>query len=194
MTILFPSTPIPDLVHITPLVRIRCGQGGIFLRRKLPIFYSAILLTGVNLLLRLVSTSFQVYLSGQIGAAGIGLLQLVMSVGALAMTAGMGGIRTATMYLTAEELGRKRPQNVTWVLSGCFLYSILCSGAIAIALYFTAPFLAEHWVGDPRIIGSLRLFALFLPLVCLCGCMTGYFTAAAPWLRWRSASRCAIWR
>ena len=148
------------------------------MRRKLPIFYSAILLTGVNLLLRLVSTSFQVYLSGQIGAAGIGLLQLVMSVGALAMTAGMGGIRTATMYLTAEELGRKQPQNVSWVLSGCFLYSILCSGAIAIALYFAAPFLAEHWVGDPRIIGSLRLFALFLPLVCLCGCMTGYFTAA----------------
>ena len=161
-----------------PLVRIRFGQGGIFLRKKLPIFYSAILLTGVNLLLRLVSTSFQVYLSGQIGAAGIGLLQLVMSVGALAMTAGMGGIRTATMYLTAEELGKKRPQNVTWVLSGCFLYSILCSGAIATALYFAAPFLAENWVGDLQVIGSLRLFALFLPLVCLCGCMTGYFTAA----------------
>jgi stage V sporulation protein B len=101
-----------------------------------------------------------------------------MSVGALAMTAGMGGIRTATMYLTAEELGRKKPQNVTWVLSGCFLYSILCSGVIATALYFAAPFLAENWVGDPQIIGSLRLFALFLPLVCLCGCMTGYFTAA----------------
>ena len=149
------------------------------MRRKLPIFYSAILLTGVNLLLRLVSTSFQVYLSGQIGAAGIGLLQLVMSVGALAMTAGMGGIRTATMYLTAEELGKKRPQNVTWVLSGCFLYSILCSGIVAAVLYFAAPFLAEHWIGDPRVIDSLRLLALFLPLVCLCGCMTGYFTAAS---------------
>ena len=70
--------------------------------KKLPIFYSALLLTGVNLLLRLVSTSFQVYLSGRIGAAGIGLLQLVMSVGTLAMTAGMAGIRTATFYLTAE--------------------------------------------------------------------------------------------
>lgn len=146
--------------------------------RKLPIFYSAILLTGVNLLLRLVSTSFQVYLSGQIGAAGIGLLQLVMSVGALAMTAGMGGIRTATMYLTAEELGRKNPQNVTWVLSGAFLYSLLCSGLVAGALYFAAPFLAENWVGDGQTVGALRLFALFLPLVCLCGCMTGYFTAA----------------
>ena len=51
-----------------------------------PIFYNALLLTGVNLLLRFVSTSFQVYLSGRIGAAGIGLLQLVLSVGALAIT------------------------------------------------------------------------------------------------------------
>lgn len=146
--------------------------------RKLPIFYSALLLTGVNLLLRLVSTSFQVHISAQIGAAGVGLLQLVMSVGALAMTAGMAGVRTATMYLTAEELGRRRPQNVTWVLTACFLYSILCSGAVAAILYIAAPFLAQNWIGDIRTLGAIRLFAAFLPLVCLCGCMTGYFTAA----------------
>ena len=72
------------------------------------------MLTAVNLLLRFVSTSFQVYVSGRIGAAGVGLLQLVMSVGALALTAGIAGIRTATMYLTAEELGKKRPQNVVF--------------------------------------------------------------------------------
>lgn len=146
--------------------------------KKMPIFYSALMLTGVNLLLRLVSTSFQVYLSGRIGAAGIGLLQLVMSVGSLAMTAGMAGIRTATMYLTAEELGRKRPGNVIWVLSGCFLYSILCSGAVAVALHAFAPFLAQNWIGDPRTVDAIRLFACFVPVCCLCGVMTGYFTAA----------------
>ena len=148
------------------------------MRKTIPIFYSALLLTLVNLLLRMAGTSFQVYLSGRIGAAGIGLLQLVMSVGGLAMVAGMGGIRTATMYLTAEELGRKNPQNVIWVLSGCFLYSIVFSGAIAILLYTFAPQIAEHWIGDLRTIGALRLLAGFLPVTCLCGVMTGYFTAA----------------
>ena len=146
--------------------------------RKLPIFYNALLLTGVNLLLRLVSTSFQVHISGRIGAAGVGLLQLVMSVGGLALTAGMAGIRTTTMYLTAEELGRRQPKNVTWVLSACFLYSILCSGAVASGLYFAAPWLAEHWIGDSRTVEAIRIFSAFLPLVCLSGCMTGYFTAA----------------
>jgi len=148
------------------------------LRKKLPIFYSALLLTGVNLLLRFAGTSFQVYLSGRIGAAGIGLLQLVMSVGSLAMVAGIGGIRTATMYLTAEELGRKKPQHVPWVLSACFLYSICFSGCIAALLYHFAPQIAAIWIGDPRTVEALRLFAAFLPVTCLCGVMTGYFTAA----------------
>ena len=148
------------------------------MRRKMPIFYSALMLTGVNLLLRLVSTSFQVYISGRIGAASVGLLQLVLSVGMLAMTAGMAGVRTATMYLTAEELGVKRPENVTWVLSACFLYSIACSGTVAVGLYHFAPAIASHWIGDPRTTGAIRLFAAFLPVQCLCGCMTGYFTAA----------------
>lgn len=146
--------------------------------KKIPIFYSALLLTGVNLLLRLVGTTFQVYISGRIGAAGVGLLQLTMSVGSLAMVAGMAGIRTAAMYLTAEELGRKRPGNVTWVLSGCFLYSILCSGTVAALIYCFAPQIAESWIGDVRTVGALRLFAAFLPVTCLCGVMTGYFTAA----------------
>lgn len=136
------------------------------------------MLTGVNLLLRFAGTSFQVYLSGRIGAAGIGLLQLVMSVGSLAMVAGIGGIRTATMYLTAEELGRKKPNHITWVLSACFLYSICFSGSIATLLYYFAPWIATVWIGDPRTVDALRLFAAFLPVVCLCGVMTGYFTAA----------------
>lgn len=146
--------------------------------KKLPIFYSALLLTAVNLLLRLVGTSFQVFLSGRIGAEGIGLLQLVMSVGSMASVAGMAGIRTATMYLTAEETGRRKFQNVTWVLSGCVLYSILCSAAVAATVYIFAPWIAENWIGTPETVDCLRLFAAFLPVNCLTGVMVGYFTGA----------------
>jgi len=165
-------------MSISPLVRIDFGQGGICLHRKTPIFYSALMLTGVNLLLRLVSTSFQVYISSRIGAAGVGLLQLVMSVGMLALTAGIAGIRTATMYLTAGELGRGKSGNVRWILSGCFVYSIICSGVVSMGLYWFAPTIAENWIGDIRTVGSIRLYAGFLPVSCLCGVMTGYFTAA----------------
>ncbi len=144
----------------------------------LPIFYNALLLTGVNLLLRMVSTGFQVYISGCIGAAGVGLLQLVLSVGSLAMTAGMAGVRTATMYLTAEELGKKRAGNVRWVLSGCLSYSVLTSGAVSLLLYSFAPQIACFWVGLQETTEAIRLFACFVPINCLTGAMVGYFTAA----------------
>jgi len=148
------------------------------LSRGKPIFYSALMLTGVNLLLRFVGTSFQVYISARLGPSGVGLLQLVMSVGSLAMVAAIAGVRTAAMYLTAEELGKGRKHTVTWVLSGCFGYSILISASISIGLYLFAPQIAESWIRDARTVDALRLFAAFLPLACLCAVMTGYFTAA----------------
>ena len=161
-----------------PLVRICWDKGVLLLKKRMPIFYSALLLTGVNLLLRFVSTGFQVYLSGRIGPSGIGLLQLVLSVGSLATTAGMAGVRTGTMYLTAEELGRKRPQNVIWILSGCTRYSIIFSMSVCALLHFGAPWLAEYWIGNGQVVGAIRLYGAFVPIFCLCGVMTGYFTAA----------------
>ncbi len=149
------------------------------MEKKIPIFYSALLLTGVNLLLRFVGTGFQVYLSSRIGAEGIGLLQLVMSVGSMALVAGMAGIRTATMYLTAGELGKHGPKRLAGVLSGCIRYSLLCSGAVAAALYFFAPNIAEGWIGNTDTVSALRLFSAFLPVNCMTGVLVGYFTGSS---------------
>ena len=148
------------------------------MRKHIPIFFSALMLTGVNLLLRLFGTGFQVYLSGQIGAEGIGLLQLTLSAGSMAMVAGMGGIRTATMYLSAEELGKNRPKNIPSVLAACTFYSICFSLCIATLLYVFAPFIGHYWIGNAGVTDSLRLFCVFLPVNCLCGVMIGYFTGA----------------
>ena len=101
---------------------------------RLSMFYSTLLLTGVNLLLRLVATSFQVYISGRIGATGVGLLQLVLSVAMLAETAGIAGVRTAAMYLSAEELGRKHLGMIPKILSSCTIYSVICGGVVSAAL------------------------------------------------------------
>ena len=86
-------------------------------------FYGALLLTGANLVLRLAGMSFQVYLSGRVGAAGVGLLQLVLSVRALAFTLGSAGARTCALYLSAEALGRRR--SVRPALAGCVWYCLL---------------------------------------------------------------------
>ena len=138
----------------------------------------ALMLTGVNLLLRFAGTGFQVWLSGRIGAAGLGLLQLVLSVDMLAATLGAAGGRTAAMYLTAGALGRGRKNDADRLLSGCFVYSILCSGAVSAGLFLLSPRIAADWIGSAQALPALRTWASFLPVICLTGVMTGYFTAA----------------
>ena len=143
-----------------------------------PIFYRTMLLTGANFLLRLAGMGFQVFLSRRIGAEGVGLLHLVLSVSALSFTVGSAGVRTCTMYLSAGELGRGRPDRVGSVLSGCCQYSLLFSSAAAAALWCAAPWLCRVWIGSRAALAALRLSALFLPVRCLQGVLTGYFTAA----------------
>ena len=138
----------------------------------------ALMLTAVNLLLRFAGTAFQVWLSGRIGAAGLGLLQLVLSVNMLALTLGSAGGRTTAMYLTAEALGRGRRADADRLLGGCFVYSILCSAAVGSGLFFLAPGLASGWIGSIDALPALRTWSAFLPVICLTGVMTGYFTAA----------------
>lgn len=146
--------------------------------KKMPMVYGALMLTGVNLLLRFVSTSFQVYLSGVIGAAGIGLLQLILSVTGLCMTAGIAGIRTTAMYLCAEDLGRNRPERIPQLITGCFTYGMLTGGVLSVVLYSAAPLIARQWIGSMDALPALRAFSAFLPIACLCGVMTGFFTAS----------------
>ena len=153
-------------------------MGGGILNRGSSIFYGTVLLTGSNLLLRLVSMGFQVYLSRRIGAAGIGLLQLIVSVQLLFFTVGAAGIRTSTVYLCAEALGRRRPQALKAVMKACFPYSFVFSGLSALGLWYAAPMLCQVWIGTSEALPALRACALFLPVRCLGSVISGCFTAA----------------
>ena len=61
------------------------------MERNDSILGGALLLTAANLLLRLISIAFQVFLSVRIGAAGLGLMQLISTIGVFAMLAGTAG-------------------------------------------------------------------------------------------------------
>ena len=135
------------------------------------------LLTAASLGLRTISMVFQVYLSNLVGAAGIGLLQLTMSVGMLAGTLGTAGVRVAAMYLCAEEHGHRRPAGIRLAMRYCFFYALLLSVAAGLALiHFSTP-LAENWIQDSRAAAGLRVFGAFLPISVLWAVLDGYFTA-----------------
>lgn len=138
---------------------------------------NTLLLTLANLAMRGVSMLFQVYLTGQVGAAGIGLLQLIMTVHAFAITVGTSGIRVAAMYLPAEEHGLGRKAGVRQAVLWCLGAGALLSTLVGCIMAACAEPLALYWVKDLQAAASLRLLGLSLPLTCMSSILAGYFTA-----------------
>jgi stage V sporulation protein B len=138
---------------------------------------NTILLTGTSLLMRTVGISFQVYLTKKIGASGIGLFQLIMSVSMLASTFALSGIRFATTRLVSEELGKSNPGGVKKVIVRCLAYALCFGTAAMLTLFFSAETIGTRWIGDGRTVLSLRLLSLSLPAFALSHVLSGYFTA-----------------
>lgn len=143
-------------------------------------------LTGTSLLIRVVGVGFQVYLSNTIGAEGIGLFSLILSVHTLFITFALSGIRLAVTRLVSEELGVSNPSGARAALRRCVVYAAAFGLLASLALFFGAPAIGTHWIGNTKSILSLRLLALSLPFMGLSSVFCGYFTAV------RKASRCAI--
>lgn len=147
------------------------------MQRGKKLLLNTVLLTCSALLMRTIALAFQVYLSNRIGSAGIGLFQLVMSVGTLAFTFAMSGIRFTTTRLVAEELGMQRPAGAIAAVRRCLAYSLIAGILASSLLYFGAEYLGTYWIGDTRTVLSLRILAISLPFLSAGAVLGGYFSA-----------------
>ena len=138
---------------------------------------SALLLTGVELLLRGITMLFQRCLVAIIGASGIGLLQLILSVGGFAMTLGLSGLRVSAMYLCAQEYGAGRLSGMRRAMDCCLQTGLVISSVVGAGLFLASDYAAVHWIGTAQAAQAMRLLALFLPVNCICAILSGFFTA-----------------
>ena len=118
---------------------------------------NAAVLTASSLVMRLLGMVWQIWLAGRLGAVGIGLLGLVMSVGFFFSTAAVSGIRFAVTRLLSEELGRGREGSVGAVIFSAGMYAAFFGAAAAAGLWLLSPVIAGRWIGDMRTAAALRL-------------------------------------
>lgn len=155
---------------------------------------NALLLIAVNLFMRTVGVSFNVYLSNRAGGEVMGLYSLLFGVYGLAMTLGSAGINLGTTRMVADVMGAFCPigegRSVADTFEGapcrlairralrtCMVYSLICSLTAGALLFFAAPWIGRVWLNDGRTVLSLRVLALTLPPIAVCSCLNGYFTA-----------------
>ncbi|MBR4953163.1 MAG: oligosaccharide flippase family protein [Oscillospiraceae bacterium] len=134
------------------------------------------LLTAASLVMRCIAMAYQVWLAGQIGAAGIGLFQLVMSVNVLCVTFAISGIRFTATRLISEEMGAKSG-GVSEAMRSCIAYALFFGLAAFSLLFLLAERIGFLWIGDARTVLSLKIISFSLPFVSLSSVINGYFIA-----------------
>ncbi len=138
---------------------------------------NAAVLTVTALILRSIGMIFRVWLSNAVGAEGMGLYQLILSVYMLASTFATSGISTAVTRLIAEELTCGTARSVRRILRRSVYLTLIIAAASAVLVWGLADEIAGLWIKDSRAALSLKVLALSLPFMGVSSCVRGYFIA-----------------
>ena len=138
---------------------------------------SGLMLACVALLMRSVSLAFNAYITDRVGAEGMGLLSLTMSVYGFAVTFATAGVALAVTRLVAAALGRAEGERAKRVLRAAVIYALVLGGIAALCLYFGSHFIAVRLLSDIRTRASLRLLSISLVPIALSAVYSGYFIA-----------------
>ena len=158
------------------------------LKRLRRFFLNAVLLGATTVFMRSIAVIFNAYVSGKIGAEGMGLYSLITSVYGFAVTLATSGISLAVVRLVSEELEKPDPSGVITAMKKCVRYALIFGVSSFAILFFGAKFISERILQDSRTYLSLRVFSVALPFIALSGVFAGYFNAVRRVYKSASAS------
>lgn len=150
--------------------------------RAKELFWNAMLLTAASLFMRTVGVSFQVVVSGRVGAEAMGLFSILSGVYGFALTLATSGIHLGVTRMTVAAMESGNRARVGGILRRATVYAIAFGSLASVLLFSFAEPIGRFWLKDARTISSLRLLAITLPLIALSSAWGGYFSAMRrPW-------------
>ena len=141
------------------------------------IFRDALLLAASALLMRTVGVWFQIAISNRAGAEAMGLFSLMSGVYGFALTFATSGIHLGVTRMVTETVSRQKAERVPGLMRRAVSYALFFGITASVVLSVGAGAIARYWIKDVRVVVSLRLFAITLPLLSLSSVFGGYFTA-----------------
>lgn len=142
---------------------------------KSKIIKGTFILSAAGILTRLIGFYYRIFLSNTIGAAGMGLYQMIFPMYGLCISFAVTGIQMAISKYVAAALAQKNHEGSLGILRAGLSISICLSILISFLLYLFSDFVAEDLVGDIRCTHLLKLAAYAIPCCAIHGCIIGYF-------------------
>jgi len=144
-----------------------------------------LLLSIAAIAMRGISVAFNVFVTGKVGAEGMGLLNLTQTVYGFAITLATSGINLAVVRLVSGALpygnesyfDEKADRRVRKIMINALFYCLFFSILASLLLYSGATVIGTHALGDKRTIPSLKILAFTLTPISLSSALNGYFNA-----------------
>ncbi len=146
-------------------------------KRKKQFLFGGLVLSASALFMRTVSVFFNAYTVSRVGAEGMGLFTLTMSLYGFFLTLATSGIGLAVTRLVAEAIGHSDGTCATVMLRRSFFYACFCGLLASTVLFLGAPFFASVILRDMRTLPSLRFLAISLTPIAISSVFSGYFIA-----------------
>lgn len=138
---------------------------------------NSLLLVITALIIRSMGLAFRVYMSNTIGAEGIGLYQLIMTVYMFFSSVTTAGISLFVTRLVTDYLARGENGAAKRCVTLCLIISVSISTIFGFLMFAFSNELGGIFLGDSRTVLSIKLLAPSLPFMAVSACLRGYFLA-----------------
>ena len=147
------------------------------MKSKRQFLFNGLLLALVSLLMRTIAVSFNVYVSGLVGAEAMGLLALIGGVYGFAVTLATSGIHLATVRTISARLEQTGGAENGKCLRACLCYAAFFGTLATLLLFLLARPLSIWVLKDARTTRALLLLSFTLLPIALTSVLNGYFIA-----------------
>lgn len=151
-------------------------------KSKLFVINSAIIMISA-LIIKIISSTFDIFLANKIGAEAIGVYSLIMSIYMFAVTIATSGVNLAATKVISEELEKNNSGNVPRIVKRCFLYSFLMGIFACMLLIVFTPYICKYCLMDKVTHTVIYTLAISLPFIAMTSAISGYFLAVRNVLR-----------
>ncbi|MDR2933112.1 MAG: oligosaccharide flippase family protein, partial [Oscillospiraceae bacterium] len=138
----------------------------------------ALILSAAAIFVRIIGFVFRIYLSNAMGAEGMGVYMLIISMYNFCVTLATSGMSVAVSTLTAEQLSLGKPANAKRVVRRAVTMAVIISSVVCGGVIIFANPIGTYILKDARTIVSLRILAVGIPFLAVSACLRGYFVAS----------------
>lgn len=138
------------------------------------IIKGTLILTAAGFATRIIGFFFRIFLTGKIGAEGLGIYQLIFPIQTICYSICTIGFETAISKLTAAYAQQKNSSALRY-LKCALILSVLISLVMSALIYCNSEYLSSRILMEPRCNNLIKVMAFSVPLASIHSCICGYY-------------------